>query len=131
MVRHNTLSALAALFFPTKDGAQGLNGRNKVEHPSFPLNMAKLAKLLDKETEAGPAAVVLRLMRTLIAVSSTRGKGSADKEEKLHEVRTSEEGVFLVETVIAQTKRADAGSQLSLDALKVLQVLAQGQESAR
>ena len=62
IVRHKTLSALSTLFLPS----QVVVAESKRD--AFPLSMAKLVKLLGKETEAGPAGTTLRLIRRLIEV---------------------------------------------------------------
>jgi hypothetical protein len=68
IVRHKTLSALVSLFFVGTGRRDGQSRGTARGLGSFPLDMAKLVKLLRKETESGPAGMMLRLMKLLIVV---------------------------------------------------------------
>jgi hypothetical protein len=51
-------------------------------------------------------------------------------QDKIHVVRDGQERLFLVETAIAQAKRAGAGSRLYSSVLKLLRELIQGEDES-
>lgn len=128
MIRQKTLKALKTLYFPTETDLSRTVGPRTV----FPLSMSKLVKMLGKEKDAGVVSVLLRLVRAVIVVRGlTCQVCAAEQQEGEHVVRNDEERTFLLETAIAQAKRAEIGSQLTRDVLAALQALTDAQAASR
>ena len=117
-IRQKTLAALLRLHFALDLG-------RTLSTKSFPLSLPKLVKLLSTEADPGVSFQLLRLIKTLLSVSC-RIILAADRQERVHQIQSEDERLYLIEAAIGQGKRPDTGSQVKLAVLKTLQELVHG-----